>query len=311
MSKIQFVNLHGHTTFSHGDGHGTPAKHVERAAELGYSAMAITEHGGVSSYFQAEKAGIQAGVKIIFGLEAYCGPVDPEHRGQYKYHLTILSANAAGYRSINRIVTQSYIDYYYHPTVSGRSLADNSDGLIILSGCSGSLLACTLVGGKGTPERLDDPDFDAAEDIIWRFKDLFGDNYFLEIQPFPELEKTCAVNQAYVKLAAITDTQLVVTHDVHYPYPEDAEIQAILHAVHRGKRSIDDEMRSWNYEVLLTLPSSDKELAGRIEGTGLSRAASWMAIENSAIIADRCNVTLPKAERLRYKITEEDMQPWI
>lgn len=308
---MQFVSLHHHTTFSHGDGHKTPAQHVERAAELGYSAMAITEHGGVSSFFQAEKAGLAAGVKIIFGLEAYCGSVQAETRSQWKYHLTILAETQDGYRSLNRLVSRSYLDYYYHPTVSGNNLADNAAGLIVLSGCSGSLLACSLVGGKGTPEHIQAPDFAAAEDVIWRFKDLFGDRYFLEIQPFPELEKTCAINKAYVKLGKITGTSLVVTHDVHYPRPEDAEMQAVLHAVHRGKRSVDDEMRSWNYDVKLTLPSSDRELSGKIEGTGLSRKASWSAIEMSAVISDMCNVTLPKAERLRYKITEQDRKPWI
>jgi DNA polymerase III subunit alpha len=309
-SKIEFVNCHHHTTLSTGDGFGTPKEHVARAVELGYSAAAVTEHGNVSSFFMHEKACIKAGIKPLFGLEAYCGAVDPEHRSQYKYHLTILARDAVGYRNLNRIVTQSYLDHHYHPTVSGKSLADNSRGIIALSGCSGSLLACTLLGGKGTPERIDDPDWEGAEDVIWKFHDLFGDRYYLEVQPFYELEKSCAMNRAYERLSKITGVPLVVTNDVHYPRIEDAEMQAVLHATHRGKHTVDEMLRSWNYEVPCTLPSSDKELLDRLLKTGLTREAARTAIASSANIADMCNVTLPKAERLHYPISESDLEPW-
>lgn len=294
---------------SHGDGYGTPKQHVERAAELGYSAITATEHGGVSSFFQLEKAAIKAGIKPIFGLEAYCGPTDTERRSRWKFHLTILAANQEGYRSLNKIVTQSYLDFYDKPTVSGENLAENSQGIIALSGCSGSLLACTLLGGKGIPEP-DRPDMEGSEQVIGRFADIFGDNYFLEVQPFWELDRTLAINTAYEELSRITGVPLVVTHDVHYPRFEDHEMQAVLHAVRRGKHSVDDVMREWNYKVPLTLPDSDNDLYYRLRKTGLSRKAAISAIEQSAIIADRCNVTLPKAERLHYPISEQDMEPW-
>ena len=307
---MRFVNLHHHSTFSFGDGYGTPKQHVERAAELGYSAIALTEHGNVSSHFQLEKAAVKAGIKPIFGLEAYCGPVDDENRSQWKYHLTILAAEAEGYRNLNRIVTQSYRDHHYHPTVSGASLASNSAGLIVLSGCSGSLLACTLLGGKGIPEPPGGPDYISAEDAIARFSAVFPGSYFLEIQPFPELDRTNIMNPCYERLSRKTGVPLIVTHDVHYPKQEHSEMQAILHAVHRGKASVDDAMREWNYNVPMTLPASDRELRGRLEATGLSRRAAQGAIETSVLVASRCNVTLPKAERLRYPIREDDLKPW-
>jgi DNA polymerase-3 subunit alpha len=308
---VKFVNLHHHTTFSFGDGFGTPGQHVKRAAALGYSAIAFTEHGNVSSHFQAEKAALKAGIKPIFGLEAYCGPTDPETRTQYKHHLTIVAENVEGYRSLNRIVSQSYRDFYYHPTVAGSSLAENASGLVVLSGCSGSHLACALLGGKGTPEHIDQPDMGYAQEIIERYKVLFGDRYFLEVQPFHELPRTHAMNTSYEKLSKMTGVPLVVTHDVHYPEMADAEMQAVLHAVHRGKASVDDVMREWNYSVPLTLPSTDEELAGRLRRTGLSRSQAAEAIDNSATIGDMCNVTLPKAERLIYPVQDGDLEPWV
>lgn len=311
MSKLRFVNLHGHSTFSHGDGHKLPEVHVMRAAQLGYSAMALTEHGGVSSHFQLEKHAIKHGIKPVFGLESYTGPVG-ELAEQYKYHLTILARDVDGYRNLNRLVTQSWRDHYYHPTVSGENLAAHEAGLVVLSGCTGSLLACSLVGGKGipVPRERDGYDWDSARLIIHRFQNLLGERFYLEVQPFWELEDTCRINPAYELLSRETGVPLVVTCDVHYPFPEDAEMQAVLHATHRGKHTVEETMREWNYKVPMTLPESDKELGERLMKTGLSREAAWQAILNSEYIADMCNVTLPKAERLIYPITEEDLKPW-
>jgi DNA polymerase-3 subunit alpha len=285
------------------------------------------DYGNVSSHFQFEKAAVEIGVKPIFGCEVYCGSVLEENderrlvqrrgevellpvRSAYKHHLTLLAATARGYRNLNQIVERSYRDYYYHPTVSGGNLAELSGDIVALSGCSGSLLACSLLGGKGNPEHNDDPDFEAAGRIIERFSRLFGDRYFLEIQPFYELPRTCAINTAYAQLSKRWDVPLVVTFDVHYPRMEDSEMQAVLHAVHRGKASVDDAMREWNYSVPLCLPDSDTELRSRLLKTGIGNKQAIEAIENTVIIADRCNVVLPKAEKLRYPITPKDMEPW-
>ena len=307
---MKYVNLHHHSTFSYGDGFGTPAQHVARAAELGYPAMALTEHGNVSSHFQFEKAAIKAGIKPIFGLEAYCGPTDEENRRQFKNHLTIIARDENGYRNLNRIVTQSWRDFYYDPTVSGSSLGVHRSGLCVLSGCTGSLLACTLIGGKGIPEPERGYDWWGAREVIERFQEVFGDWFFLEVQPFPELEPTCKINPAYEKLSVRLGVKIVVTCDVHYPRMEDAEMQALLHAAHRGKNSVEEQMREWNYRVPLTLPPSDVWLVERLEETGMSTIGAMQAVNNAKLIADACNVTLPKAERLVYPQSEEDLKPW-
>ena len=111
---MKFVSLHGHTSFSTGDAHGTPAQHIDRVKELGMTALAITEHGSVSSHVQLEKAALDAGIKPIFGVEAYVA--DPNTK--QKFHQTILAMNENGYRQLSRLVTRSYDEgMYYHPTV--------------------------------------------------------------------------------------------------------------------------------------------------------------------------------------------------
>jgi hypothetical protein len=90
-------------------------------------------------------------------------------------------------------------------------------------------------------------------------------------------------------------------------------MQVILHACGpqgRGQATADEVMRSWNYDVLLTLPATDQLIAKKLIDSGVPREMAWDAIYMTANIADRCNVTLPKAERLRYPIAEEDWEPW-
>jgi DNA polymerase-3 subunit alpha len=315
---MKFVSLHHHTTHSYLDGFGTPLQHFERAAELGYTAMALTEHGGVSSHFQGEKAANKIGsVKPIFGIEAYTAPTAEDPR-QTKYHLILLAMNQTGYRNLNRAVTRSYKQYYYHPTMTGADVVEFGEGLIVLSGCSGSFMACTLIGGKGMPVPESNADkwtaYDNTGRIAEQFAKLFPGRFYLEVQAFPELKGTHKINTAYARMSKETGIPLAATIDVHYPRPEDNEMQVILHACGpqgRGQATADEMLRRWNYEVPMTLPASDKILAKRLIDTGIPREQAWQAIESTAIIGEQCNVTLPKAERLRYPISEEDWKPWL
>lgn len=286
---------------------------------LHYDSIAFTEHGNVSSHFRAEKAAHKAGIKPVFGLEAYTGPVDPDNRKQVKYHLGLLAMDENGYRNLNRLTTQSWQDFYYYPTVSGQNLAEHAEGLICLSGCTGSMLACTMTGGKDIPEPVDAYGaYEDACDLAERFQRLFGDRYYLEVQAFPELEKTCTLNPLYERMGEELGIPLVATMDVHYPHPDDNEMQVILHAADRGGKTFDAQSQNWEYDIRLTLPGSeeasgpsgDKVMLERLTETGLSRKASSHAIHNARVISDRCNVTLPKAEPFKFPVSEDDWDVW-
>lgn len=300
---MRYVSLHHHSTFSYGDGYGKVSAHVERAAELGMGALALTEHGNVSSHVPLEQSANKFGIKPIFGLEAYTAPIDMRETGnQRKWHLTLLAMNEEGYRNLNRLVSRSWSEGYYRwPTVLGPMLADHHEGLIVLSGCADSYLSCTLLGGKGIDPHP--PDFDAALRVVEKFQDLLGDRYYLECQQFPELERTRTLNPAFAELSAKTGVPLVATADVHYPQPTDNDMQVILHAATRGsKNSFDSQAASWEYDIRLTHPTSDKEIHRRLVGTGLTRSQAAQAILSTEEIAERCNVVLPKTERLRFPL---------
>ena len=234
------VSLHHHTTYSFLDGHGTPEQHLQRAAELGYSALAFTEHGNTSSHFRAEKAANKIGsVKPIFGIEAYTASSygDPQ---QTKYHLTMLAMNQRGYRNLNLAVTRSYKQHHYHPTMTGMDVAEFNEGLTVLSGCSGSFMACTLIGGKrfSVPETPKEKAaaYESAGFIAEQFHKMMPGRFYIEVQAFPELESTRAINTAYARLSRETGIPLAMTLDCHYVRPEDNEMQVILHL--RGPRDV-------------------------------------------------------------------------
>lgn len=293
---MKYVSLHHHSTFSYMDGHRTPEAHVKRSAELGMTAMALTEHGNVSSHPQLEKAASKAGIKPLFGLEAYTALGPNERR---KFHLTILAMDQVGYSNLMKLVSRSWAEGFYQwPTVSGSMLAEHNEGLIVLSGCSDSLLACYLLGGK-TIEPAE-ASYERAVRQAKRYKEIFGDRFYLETQLFPELDRTHHINGAYERMGSQLGIPLVATSDVHYPMPDDNEIQVVLHAAGRGAGSVAAQEAGWEYDIRLTLPTSDQVAFDRALGTGLSRSAAQQACRSTMEIAERCNVVLPKAERLRY-----------
>ena len=308
---MKYVSLHSHSTFSYGDGYGTVREHVERVASLGMSALALTEHGNCSSWVQLEKACKANGIKPIYGLEAYTSK--PGERR--KCHMILLARNQIGLRNLNRIITQSYKDFYQFPTVYWKTLEENANGIVALTGCADSFLSCTLLGGKYIGDKKlesSDRDIQRAIRVLRKYKEVFSDegSLFIECQRFPGLPRSCVLNKTHEELSRITGIPLVATSDVHYPFPEQNSMQRILHAAHRGG-TIESADASWEYGILLTYPQSDEEILKDLEGTGLSTEAAQQAILNTQKIAESCTVDLPRAARPKYvQDHEKDWEPW-
>lgn len=313
---MRFVSLHHHTTFSYQDGYGMPEAHVRRTGELNASALAVTEHGNVSSHVKLEKAAEDTGIKPIYGCELYTGDVREGTRTQRKNHLTVLASDDEGYRNLLRVVSQGWSDFYYEPTVSGSVLAEHRSGLFVLSGCTGSLLATSLVGGKNVDPA--DASYERGKQVAARFKRAFGDRYYLEVQAFPELEVTRTLNPMLAQISQELKIPLVATGDVHYTRPNESEMQMILHNVRGGnKQTLEEQARAWGYDVPLAPPLTDARLLQRLVGTGLDRQAAISAILASEEIAQACNVKLPKLPALRfptppgYKNNLEVWKAWL
>jgi len=255
-----------------------------------------------------EQAAQAHGIKPLFGVEAYTAPEDMrETKNQRKWHLTILAMDGEGYQNLMKMVTRSWDeDFYRWPTILGSNLKENNAGLIVASGCSDSHLACSLLGGKG----IEVGDYRAAVKVLKRYKRLLGDRYYLEVQRFPKLERTRILNRQYAAWSKEFGIPLVVTSDVHYPFPEQNEMQKILHAAGRGTGTVAAAEAEWEYDILMTYPQSDAEVLEDLIKTGLKKSEAQGAIASTAEIAERCTVTLPKMDRIRYPGTRRDLAPW-
>jgi DNA polymerase-3 subunit alpha len=300
--EMTYVSLHHHTTYSYQDGYGLPSQHAFRAAELGMSHLTATEHGNVSSHVKLAKACEEFDLTPIFGCELYCGKVDEEERTQRKNHLTVIAKDQPGYQNLLRVVSQGWDDYYYEPTVSGGVLNEYKEGLIILSGCTGSLLATSAIGGKLVDPK--DASYARALETAKKFKRTFGSNYFLEVQMFPELPNVCALNAMYERISRATGIPLVATGDVHYTKPSESELQMILHSIGRNQ-SLEDLARGWGYDVPLSPPESDQEVLDKLRRSGLSKRGASEALANTRLIAEACNVKLPTMERVRFPMPHD------
>lgn len=302
-----FSSLHHHSTFSYLDGFGTPEDHVRRAAELGMQAMALTEHGNVTSHVRLEQAGDKYGVKPIFGCELYTGGVG-DAATQRKNHMTVLAETDQGYRNLLEVVSRGWAEgYYYEPTVSGEMLGDHKDGLIVLSGCASSLVSTSLIGGKNIDPA--DASYDRAKRTAAKMKHTLGDAFYLEVQAFPTLEKTRNINQGLARMSEELGIPLVATLDAHYMTPDEAHMQAILHNVRAGNRkTMEEQAQQWGYDVDLC-PLDDRTVWRRLVATGLSKRQAEQAVRMSNEVASRCNVRLPKVTNLKYPLPEGENDP--
>lgn len=296
---MDFVSFHTHTTFSYADGIGSPLVHGKRQVELGMRAGGLAEHGNVNSHPSWEQVGEQLGLRTHYGLEAYFAPPGTRQ----KFHLTLVAMNEEGYHNLNRIVTQSYYDFYQFPTVTWNTLETYNAGIAVLSGCADGLLSCTLLGGKSLGDKRDvfsEEDLRDADRRIRRFHDVFGSRFFLEVQRIPRLDRTRTLNPAFATLGAKHGIPLIATADVHYPYPQQNRLQATLHAARWNSAPDQILEASWEYDANLTYPTSDLEILNDLIGTGLTKSQATEAIFSTTALSDACSVKLPKAAPLRF-----------
>ncbi len=275
---MSFVHLHVHSEYSLLDGLSRIPHLVKRAKELGMPALALTDHGtmfGSVSFYRAAKT---VGIKPLIGVEAYLAPRgmrdrDPQY-DQRAFHLLLLAENQTGYRNLLKISTAAQLEgYYYRPRIDRQFLAENNEGLICTTGCMSGEVPRALVQGR---------DEHAQKRLDWYFEVFGPDRFFFEVQHhrIPELPN---LNKKLVELAPRYGARFVATNDVHYVNPDEADLQDILLCIQTGSvRSDPDRMRMTDPSYYLRTAAEMRQLLGEIDG----------AIENTLLIAERCNVNL-------------------
>lgn len=276
---MPFTHLHVHTEYSLLDGSNKITEYVKRVKELGMDSAAITDHGvmyGVIDFYRAARA---EGIKPIIGCEVYVAPDSRFDRtsgsGEERYnHLVLLAENNDGYANLMKIVSRGFTEgYYYRPRVDMEVLNEHHGGIIALSACLAGEVQRNLMRGN----------YEAAKAAAIRYRDCFGEgNFFLELQDhgIPEQKN---VNTDLLRMSKELGIPLVATNDVHYTYDSDERPHDILLCIQTGKKVQDtDRMR---YEGGQYYVKSEEEMAALFP-------YAPEAIENTAKIAERCNVEI-------------------
>ncbi len=282
-----FVHLHNHTYYSLLDGACSVKDLVGAAVKNEMSAVALTDHGVMFGAYDFYKQAKAAGIKPIVGCEVYvlsegsrfdrAAISDPSGKRKAYHHLILLSKNEAGYKNLMKLVTKGHTEgFYYKPRIDTELLKEYGEGLIALSACAGGVISPYLIAG----------DYDHAKKVAGIYKDIFGDDFYVEIQNH-HLEGEQKVLALAPKLAKEMGLKLIATNDCHYIKPEHAVPHNVLMYIKDADKDSPPDVNILKYgsaENYFRTAKEMKELFKDYEG----------AIENSLEIADKCDLVLSK-----------------
>ncbi len=234
---MSFVGLHIHSDYSLLDGASQLPELVERAVELGMPAIALTDHGVMYGAIELLKVCRARSIKPIIGNEMYVINGDIEIKGRYrKYHQVVLAKNNQGYKNLVKLTTISHLKgfqgkgIFARPCINKDLLKQYHEGLIVTSAC---------LGGE-VPQAILKGDLKLAREVAQWYKDVFGEDYYLEIQDHGSIEDRI-VNVAIVKIARELGIKVVATNDSHFISCYDVEAHDALLCIQTGKLIEEDK----------------------------------------------------------------------
>jgi DNA polymerase-3 subunit alpha len=281
MSHADFVHLHLHSEYSLLDGACRLDRLMDKAHELKFPAMALTDHGvlfGAIDFYQAARA---RGIKPIIGCEVYVAPgsrlekkLPPGGGRDVYHHLVLLARDEEGYRNLIKLATEAHLTgHYYKPRIDKELLVQHSRGLIALSGC---------LAGE-IPEAITRGDLPKARESIDWFKQTLGaENFFLELHQhgIPEQAK---VNQHLLQWGREFGLKCVATNDVHYVEKGHSHAHDCLICI--GTQSLLNDTKRMKYvEQQFYLRSAEEMKALFAEAPD--------AVRNTLEVAERCNLEI-------------------
>lgn len=279
---MAFTHLHVHTEYSLLDGAASVKKLAARAKELGMDSLAITDHGVMFGVIDFYRACLEEGIKPIIGCEVYTAARSrfdkDSEKDKFMGHLVLLAKDNGGYRNLMKIVSEGYRNgFYYKPRVDKELLREYSEGIIALSACLAGNVQHNLLNG----------DYLSARKEALELREIFGDeNFYLELQD-QGLEEEARILPDMKRLHEETGIPFVATNDVHYVMQEDAQAQDVLMCIQTASTiDEDNRMRFPNDQFYL---KSEEEMRRIFSNTP-------EAIDNTAKIAERCNVTFTFGE---------------
>lgn len=273
-----YIPLHLHTHYSLLDGLSKIPDLVALAKKYQMSSLAITDHGvlyGAIEFYEACKA---EGINPIIGEEVYIAPYRlqdkrPKMDEKY-YHLILLAKNETGYRNLLKLTSIAQLEgYYYKPRIDLEVLEKYHEGLIATTACIGGEVAHAATAHG----------YEKAKRMAEKYRRIFGEDFYLEVQYRPTLPEQKIINDIYYKLSGELGIPVVATNDSHYLKLEDNEAQDILVCIQTKKHLDDKDRLCMMGENLALVPPEEME--------------AWFsdhpeALENTHKIAEKCRLTI-------------------
>ncbi|MDP7029643.1 MAG: DNA polymerase III subunit alpha [Phycisphaerales bacterium] len=291
----RFTHLHLHSEYSLLDGHSRISPLIDRIAELGMSAVALTDHGnlfGAAEFYTTAK---RAGIKPILGIEAY---VAPEARTDHRpssvgpdggFHLVLLARNTKGWQNLLRLSSDAYLKGFYRkPRMDKEILGSLSEGLIAINGHLGSSLAYHLLRYDHSG---DESHWQAAvQEATWHAETFGPDEhgepcFFVELQRLGVEDQT-AINPHLIRLAQTLELPLVCDNDAHFIKAEDHDSHDTLCCISMGRTKSDASRLTYPQDIYVKSP---EQMASAFHDVP-------EAIENTNRIADRCDADIDFSE---------------
>ena len=260
--SMGFCDLHSHSDYSIFDAFAKLDDKIQRAKELGYTALAMTEHGTTTGLMEHYLKCQKAGLKPILGYEGYFS-FEPDIKAGNTYHILLLAKDLTGYKNLMKLATYGTEHFYKKPRIGFDILRECSEGIICSTACIGGILGC------------ENPD-----EIIEEMVDIFGEDFYLEIQPhdFPEQHE---YNKKVLALSDKHNIKTIITGDSHYVWKEDAEV----HRQWLGLGENDEYYKSGDY-YMMSVEEMQEKLPFDITPF----------VKNALEVIEKCNVVIPLGE---------------
>lgn len=279
-----FTHLHVHSQYSILDGASSIDGLVGKAKEYGMGAIAITDHGNMFGVKYFHEVATGQNIKPILGIEAYVARRSRNDKSGKEdrsgHHLIILAKNEKGYHNLMRLASLGYTEgFYYKPRIDKDLLAKYHEGLIISSAC---------LGGE-IPQKIMAGDIPGAEQSILWFKNIFGDDYYLEVMRHKtddpvknadiyDNQQLC--NKEILKLGQKLGVKVIATNDCHFLNAEDADAHDLLICLNTGRDLDDPQRMRYTKQEYVKSPQEMMELFSDMPET----------ITNTQEIADKVEV---------------------
>lgn len=269
------IHTHVHTKYSLRDSIIDYDDLINRLKSINQNAIAITDHGNIHASVSIYKRLKKENIKYIHGCEMYiCDDTNIKDQNNKYYHLVLLCKNEIGRINLNKLISISNLpeNFYNKPRIDFEKLKQHKDGLLVLSAClAGEISKFLLID-----------DYEKAKEIALKYKNEFGNDYYLEIQARND-KKQIEINKKIIALAKELDISIVVTTDAHFVTKEDKK----YHDVYSFNSSYKEEGEGY----IDCYIQSEEEIRNNLNY--LDEEIINQAINNTHIIADKCNVELP------------------